>query len=386
MSGFAEGDGRSGGAIGVRRLGGVAELTSLGEVRAAAKDWATFSSRVQGDPDVRDYPQLPLEVDPPEHGRYRALLDPILGRRAVAALEPAMRTIARRLVARFARRGRVEAVHDLAVPMVATAIAHACGRPGDAAELTGWGITSWVTRPDGTRSGARLDAYVDRVLDGGAADGTKAGAGGDAFSQIARARVGDRPLTRREQVGLANLILAGGRDTVILLLCGAMWHLAGDPAARARLRSDPGRLQLAIEEYLRYLSPNPGMERRVTTGVTGEWGSALEGDVVVLGWGPANHDPTAFEAPGEIRLDRRPNPHVAFGSGPHTCIGIHLARLETRVLLEELLAVVPHWRLGEGLQEERIQLGDDVVPARFDKLPLRAGQEPFDPRLPPGVD
>lgn len=370
MSGSADGDRSSDGAVGVRRLGGVAELTSLGEVRAAAKDWATFSSRVQGDPDVRDYPQLPLEVDPPGHGRYRALLDTILGRRAVAALEPDLRTIARRLVAGFARRGRVEAVHDLAVPMVATAIAHACGRPGDAAELTSWGITSWVIRPDGTRSGARLDAYVDRVLDAGAPAGTTGGVGGDAFSHIARARIDDRPLTRREQVGLANLILAGGRDTVILLLCGAMWHLAGDPAARARLRSDPGRLQLAIEEYLRYLSPNPGMERRVTTDVAGEWGSAREGDVVVLGWGPANHDPTAFEAPGEIRLDRRPNPHLAFGSGPHTCIGIHLARLEARCFLETLMATVPDWRLGDGVAFETIRLAGDDVPARFDALPL----------------
>src|SRR5262245_17456648 len=74
--------------VGVRNVGGVAELTSLADVRAAAKDWQRFSSRLQGDPDVRDYPQLPLEVDPPEHTAYRALIDPILGRRAIAPLEP----------------------------------------------------------------------------------------------------------------------------------------------------------------------------------------------------------------------------------------------------------------------------------------------------------
>lgn len=157
--------------IGVRRLRGVAELTSLAEVRAAAKDWVRFSSRLQGDPDVRDYPQLPLEVDPPEHGADRALLDPLLGRRAVAALEPAVRSIARELIAGLVRRGGAEAVHELAVPMVATVIAHAFGRPGDAAELTSWGITSWEDRPDGTRSGALLDAYVARVLDEGAGRG-----------------------------------------------------------------------------------------------------------------------------------------------------------------------------------------------------------------------
>ena len=95
------------------------------------------------------------------------------------------------------------------------------------------------------------------------------------------------------------------------------------------------------------------MERRATTDLAGAWGSAKCGRAVVLGWGPANHDPTAFQAPGEIRLDRRPNPHLAFGSGPHTCIGIHLARLEARIFLEELLAALPEWRLDDGVRLRR---------------------------------
>jgi cytochrome P450 len=347
-------------------------------VRAAAKDWRRFSSRVQGDPDVRDYPQLPLEVDPPEHGAYRALLEPILGRRAIGALEPGIRGIARELVSGFATRGNAEAVYDLAVPMVGTTIAHVLGRPGDAAELTSWGISSWEVLRDGARSGARIDGYVARGLDEGAAWAEAAGAAGtgsaneppDAFARLATATIDGRPLTRVEQVGLANLVLAGGRDTVILTLCGAMWHLASSAAARATLRAHPERLPLAIEEYHRYLSPNPGMERRVTTHMSGEWGSADPGDIVVLGWGPANHDPAGFEQPGAIRLDRRPNPHLAFGSGPHTCIGLHLARMEARIFLEELLAAVPDWRLGDRLRMATTRFADDVVPARFDALPL----------------
>ena len=151
-----------------------------------------------------------------------------------------------------------------------------------------------------------------------------------------------------------------------------MWHLEQDAQARARLREDPERLQLAIEEYLRYFSPNAGMERRATTDIAGAWGSAHEGELVVLGWGPANHDPAAFDAPGEIRLDRRPNPHLAFGSGPHTCIGIHLARLEARVFLEELLDAVPSWRLGDGVRMTTVRLAGDVVPSTWAALPLEA--------------
>ncbi len=351
--------------IGVRRIVGVAEVTSHAEVKAAARDWRTFSSAVQGDRDVRDYPQLPLEVDPPAHAAYRAVVEPILGRRAVMAMEPVIRTTARDLVAELARRGRTEAVFDVAVPMVASVIAAVLGRPEDAAELASWGITSWETLPDGTRSGARLDAYVARALDGGGVASSN-----DAFARIARATVDGRPLARVEQVGLVNLLLAGGRDTVILILCGAIWHLATDAGARAWLRADPGLLPLAIEEYLRFFSPNPGMERRVTTAAEGSWGRAAAGDVVILGWGAANHDPAAFERPAEIRLDRRPNPHLAFGSGPHTCVGIHLARLEARVFLHELLSAVPDWQLAGPARFEAARLAGDVVPARFDALPL----------------
>jgi cytochrome P450 len=350
---------------GVRHLRAAVRLTGLDDVRAAAKDWRQFSSRVQGDPDVRDYPQLPLEVDPPEHGAFRDLIEPIIGRRAVLGFEPALRAIARELVAGFAALGRADGVADLAIPMVARSIATTLGRPEDGAMLTSWGITSWEILADGTRSGARLDAYVDRALDEGAAR-----QGDDAFSRLAAATVDGRPLTRLEQVGLANLLLAGGRDTVIHVLCGAMWHLAGNAGARARLRAEPARLQLAIEEYLRFLSPNPGMERLATTDVDGPWGSAHPGDIVILGWGPANHDPHAFEAPDEIRLDRRPNPHVAFGSGPHTCVGIHLARLEARIFLEELLLAVPDWRLGDEVAYRTERLANDDVPALFERLAL----------------
>jgi cytochrome P450 len=350
---------------GVRRIAAAATLTSLAEVRAAAKDWQHFSSRLQGDPDVRDYPQLPLEVDPPEHTAFRALLEPILGRRAIVPREGELRAIARELVGAFARAGRAEAVQDLAIPMVARTIATVFGRPDDADELTSWGMTSWEQLPDGTRSGARLDAYVERVL----ADGRE-----DAFGRIASASIDGRPLTHLEQVGLANLILAGGRDTVIHTLLGAVWHLAQDPAARASLRSESRRLPAAIEEYLRYFSPNTGMERAATTDVAGEWGTAHGGDFVILGWGPANHDPRAFDAPGEIRLDRRPNPHVAFGSGPHTCIGIHLARIEVQVFLEELLAAVPDWRLAAGVAFDTVHLAGDEVPTLFQALPIEVGK------------
>lgn len=354
---------------GVRRLTGVAEITAHAEVKAAAKDWARFSSDLRGDPDVRAYRQIPLEVDPPGHATYRAILTPIFSRPDIALLEPQLRTVATRLVQTFARRGAVEAVHDLAVPMVGASIAVAFGRPQDAEELASWGLTSWQVYPDGTRDGARLEAYLDRVF-GEAARRPAA----DAFSRIAAAKIGGRRLSRLEKRGLGNLILAGGRDTVILLLCGALWHLATAADERRRLARDPDRIPAAVEELLRFLSPLPRMERIVTEDVTGLWGTASAGDIVLLGFAAANHDAAAFAEPGTIKLDRSPNPHVAFGNGPHTCIGVHLARLEARVFLETLLAVVPDWRLGSGSRITFEALGGVRVPAAFEALPLMVGR------------
>ncbi|MBI3746228.1 MAG: cytochrome P450 [Chloroflexi bacterium] len=354
--------------LGVRRLIGAAEITGHADVKAAARDWTRFSSDLQGDPDVRTYRQIPLEMDPPAHTIYRAILTPIFSRPAIALLEPELRAVARTLAAGFARRGSVEAVRDLAVPMVAAAIAHAFGRPQDTDELIGWGQTSWEIRPDGTRDGGRLEAYLDRVFDDAARH-----PGGDAFSLIDAAEVDGRSLTDLEKRGLGNLILAGGRDTVITLLCGAMWHLAASVDDRRSLVADPGRIPAAVEELLRFLSPLPRMERVATEPVDGEWWRASVGDVVLLGFVRANHDPSAFVDPGDVRLDRSPNPHVAFGNGPHTCIGVHLARLEARVFLEEILAVVPDWQVEAGSRIELATIGGHDVPSAFDRLPLVVG-------------
>ena len=359
---------RESGPIGVRRLAGVAEITDHPGVKAAAKAWGTFSSDLLGDRDVRTYRQLPLEIDPPAHTEYRAILTPIFGRQEVAILEPRLRAVARDLVAGLRLRGSAEAVTDLALPMVAASIGIAFGRPQDVAELQGWGVDAWRTQPDGTRDGSHIDAYLIRVF-----DEVRLRPGADAFSRIAGGSIGGRPLSQLEMIGMGNLILAGGRDTVIHLVVGALWHLALHPEARVQLAADPARIPPAIDELLRFLSPLPRMERIATNDVTGPWGHASQGDIVLLGFAAANHDAAVFAEPGVVRLDRSPNPHVAFGNGPHTCIGVHLARIEARVFLEELLAAIPDWRVGAGARFDVEQLGGSEVPVRFHALPIEVG-------------
>lgn len=356
------------GPIGVRRLAGVAEITDHAGVKAAAKAWGTFSSDLLGDRDVRTYHQLPLEVDPPAHTEYRAILTPVFGRQEVGALEPRFHAVAHDLVAVLARRGSAEAATELALPMVAASIGIAFGRPQDVAELQGWGVDAWRTQPDGTRNGSHIDAYLARVF-----DEVVRHPGDDAFSRIAGSSIDGRPLSRLEMMGMGNLILAGGRDTVIHLLVGALWYLATHREARVRLAADPTRIPPAIDELLRFLSPLPRMERVATDHVAGAWGHASPGDIVLLGFAAANHDASVFADPGVVRLDRSPNPHVAFGNGPHTCIGVHLARIEARVFLEELLAAVPDWRVGAGTRIDVERFGDSEVPVRFHALPIEVG-------------
>jgi cytochrome P450 len=354
-------------AIGVRRLEGI-PITGHTEVKAAAKAWDVFSSDLQGDPDVRTYRQLPLEVDPPVHRAYRDLLAPVFGRIAVSALEPELRAVAQALVGHLRAAGSVEAVHEIALPIVASTIGIAFGRRQDIEEYRSWGLETWQTREDGTRDGSQLDGYLERVFDEVSAD-----AGTDVFSVVAHGSIEGRPLTRTQMLGVGNLILAGGRDTVINLMCAAIWYLASNAADRARLVSDPSRLPAAIEELIRFLSPLQRMERVVTRDVSGDWGSAAAGEIVVLDFASANHDPAVFEEPGTVRLDRSPNPHVGFGNGPHTCIGVHLGRLESRVLLEELLAMIGDWHLLPDVVIETDRIGGADVPVKFVRLPIAVG-------------
>lgn len=365
MTDSADGHRRTSEGEGVRRIKGVAEITGHADLKAAARDWERYSSDMLGDTDVRDYKQLPLEVDPPEHGVYRKILDPVFGRQAILACETPMRNVARRLVAAFAEAGRTEAVHELAMPMVVNSIGISLGRPEDIDEYLSWGADTWQTLEDGSRDGTLLHDYLDRVF-----AEVRQNPGDDAFSVIATADFEGRQLSHTEMVGMGSILLTGGRDTVISLISGAIWYLAGDDDARARLAAAPEQLPTAVEELVRYLSPLPAMERVATEHVAGEWGSADAGEVVLLGFAKANHDDSVFEAPATVDLERKPNRHLAFGNGPHTCIGLHLARVETRVMLEELLAAVPDWQL-DG--EPEITWGDfkgSEVPVYFGSLPI----------------
>lgn len=341
-------------------------LTDHDRVRRAAKDWETFSSDLQGDPDVRDYRQLPLEADPPAHRRYRDLLEPFFGRVSIGRMEPAIREVCESVVAAFATAGGGDAVHDLAFPVVLRSLAVVFRREADLEEWQSWGIETWVTRPDGTRDGTHLDRYLARVM---AAARVAPDEAGDIFQRLAAARIGDRPLDDDEFRGLAGLVLAGGRDTVIKLVAGAVWHLARTPDDWAWLREDGARLDAAIEEWLRWLSPLPRMARELRR--PSNLAPSRVGDLVHLDFLAANHDAAMFPEPERLRLDRKPSGHLAFGSGPHTCIGAHLARVQARAVLGALLRSVRTLSLAGPCDLEVERVGPAEVPVVIRRVPIR---------------
>ena len=185
----------------------------------------------------------------------------------------------------------------------------------------------------GTRS---ANADLDRYL-AVRTDAAMAAPGDDIFGDLARARPDGRSLGRDEILGFGYLVLAGGRDTVIAAIAGSLAHLTVHTGDRARLRTDPAMLPVAIDEFLRFFSPLP-MIGRTATGEGDLGGTAVRpGDRVALGFAAANRDDRVFDEPDRIVIDRSPNRHVAFGHGPHTCIGAPLARMELAAVIERFL-------------------------------------------------
>lgn len=308
------------------------------DVRAAAKDWKTFSSDapfrvpIPSEEDVRSMRQLPVETDPPDHTDYRAIVEPFFRRAKEPGMIQDVEQLIEGMVADALRRVSIEVVREFALPLQSRALAFLLNVPVAEADVwIGWGTHVFKDGPDGQRKGAALESYLHQRLDQAAAY-----PGPDFFSALNQATFRGRPLTRTEMMGFANLTFAGGRDTVIHTVASVFAHLAAHPEALGFLREDPRRVVNATEEYYRVVSPLTHIGRvcPVDTQVHGAHVPAQSR--VSLCWASANRDATVFDAPDEVRLDRKPNPHMAFGAGAHLCLGAAHARLILRSLLESL--------------------------------------------------
>ncbi len=308
-----------------------------------------FSSGAEAVSVGNEHPLIPLQVDPPEHAHFRRILDPEFSPRKMADLEPDVRALARELVERIVDRGRCDFHTDFATPLPSTVFLRLLGLPmSDVEQFMEW--RDATVRPAGSTpeeqhaareaAGAAITRYFEAGIDAKIAN-----PGDDLLTRIAHGSVNGRSLTRAEQLGICHLQLLAGLDTVTATLDCMVAYLAAHPERRRVVVEQPERIDSIIEELLRTETPVQIVPRILKQDVELRGQSMRAGDHVVFVLGAANTDDTEFDAAADVSFDRAANRHLAFGGGPHRCLGSHLARMELRVALEEFHRRVPEYSI-----------------------------------------
>lgn len=300
-------------------------------------------------------PMIPLEADPPYHRNYRALVGRQFSPKSVAQLEPKMRTMVTHLIDSLEGTKKADLAQQLAVPLPLRAILELyLGVPQKDWEwLKDEFIFMLQPDPDATdeenqeramQAGLNSQMYFAEMLD----DLRNNGFGDDLISDLAQAEVEGEQLSDEELLGFCLVLVPAGFDTTASVLSRLMLLLAEQPSVRDELEQiidDPDKMDIAIEELIRYMPPLPGIARTVKETCEVANTRLEEGDRVFMMWPSANRDPEYFTEPDQLKLDRQPNRHLGFGSGIHRCLGSHLARLELKVFLQEFLRRAPRYEV-----------------------------------------
>lgn len=327
-------------------------------VQEIALDDATWSSaRGMGIPFIGNArPLLPIMTDPPEFWTYRRPLNPFFTRTAVARWEPRIRALANELIDGFIAEGRADLVRDYTQALPARITLRFLGLDEERwEEMVEWvqtGIHDSATDLDRSVEAcmciyAELATAIDERRDHGYRD--------DFISELLQLET-ETPAGQfldEEVMDICALLMFGGLDTTTAATSNALYHLAADPEARHLLAAEPGRIPLAVEEFLRFEAPVQGLPRTATRDVELGGRKVLEGERVWLLWASANRDPARFERPDELVLDRHPNHHMTFGVGIHRCLGAHFGRAEFGIMLEEFLRRIPDYSLSGEAGVER---------------------------------
>lgn len=308
-----------------------------------------FCSGKSSRPDAPAIPSM-INLDDPAHRRRRGLVSRGFTPRRVGAHEPKIRALCRELIERIAPKGRCEFVEEVAAPLPMAMIGDLLGvEPEDRLTLQRWSDdliagTSISASPEiAARAAAAFGeyaAYNRRVV----AD-RRARPRDDLMSVLVHAEIDGARMSDEDLLQEGLLILVGGNETTRHVLTGGCEALCRHPEQMRLLREDPSRIPTAVEEMLRWVTPIQNMNRTATQDVTLRGQTIRAGDKVLLLYPSANRDEAVFPDPFRFDVLRDPNPHVAFGFGAHFCLGASLARLELRVLFEELLPRLPDLRL-----------------------------------------
>jgi cytochrome P450 len=286
-----------------------------------------------------------LHMDPPEHGPWRRLVTRRFTPRAIAGLEARIRSVARAVLDDVTAGEEIDFVDAVAAPFPVLVIAELLGVDGnDREKFRRWSDAA-IESPDRPAAMDDLAALFQYLI--AHAEARRAGPTDDLASAIVHASVAGEPVTTREAVGYLLTLLVAGNETTRHLVSGSVATLAEHRDQRALLAREPHRIATGVEECLRWVTPVQAFGRTATRATEIGGVPIAAGDFVVMLYASANRDEDAFGPTAGVFDVTRPldAQHVAFGFGEHLCVGASLARLEGRVLLEELLARFPDYTL-----------------------------------------
>jgi len=325
------------------------------DVRAVSRDPARFSSahgvlvndpsrihghRASGAPSI-------LEMDPPEHPRYRAIVSRAFTPRAVAAMESRIRTLAWAALDAVPAETEIDFVEQVAVPLPLAVIAELVGMTDVAPDQFRIWSDECIKAADGLDADLGIVGELVRAMHGAIVEHRRHGRD-DVLQRLVDAEVDGERLTDDELLVFCMSLLVAGNETTRNLITGGALALHAAPEQRDWLAADPrARLADAVEELLRWVTPIKAFARTATQDLDLAGSRIAAGDYLVLLYASANRDERAFgPTAGQLDVTRSPDPaHVAFGFGPHLCLGASLARLEARVLFEELLTRWPRYAI-----------------------------------------
>src|SRR5271163_2608230 len=348
---------------------GIFYLTHRDDVLAALRNPELFSSKKAFDVLGSPLPLVPISFDPPEHTRFRKILQPFFSPHTLNEMLPSLQQQAIDIVDDIATKGECEVVADLAIPYPSQVFLTLFGLPlEDRDRLVAWkdsviALAESPTLEDADLTPAmELLAYVSEAI-----NQRRAKPGPDILSQVV---TGEDSLDDAEAMGLSFLFVLAGLDTVTAAMSSALLELARNPELRAALREDPDQIDVFVEEIVRLEPPAPMLPRVTTTEVTiGD--VTLPADTMVrLCVAAINRDDSDAISANDVVMDGKVHRHWGFGGGPHRCLGSHLARMELKLILGEWLQRIPEFSLEAGYEPEIVFPAQTFSLAR---VPLKLG-------------
>jgi len=300
--------------------------------------------------DPNDYfYMIPLEMDPPEHGKYRALIDPMLTKQAVAALEASIRQLANQLIDQFIERGECEFTTQFGRPLPVSVFLGLMGLPQEMRDtFVGWamGLLHSQDRGIAERCMRETVVYLRQAI-----QEKRQQPDGGLLSAIVRGQKDGADLSAQEIFGFTFFLFIAGLDTVFATLNNAFVWLAHHPERRREILAAPENIDKVVEELLRVYSVTFS-GRTLTQDYELHGVKLKQGDKVTSILPAANYDPAVFTNPKEVNFHRPRKPVFAFGGGVHSCMGAHLARMEIKICLLEFLRRIPDFQLEAGTRIE----------------------------------